>query len=66
VYTSLGVSGTYHDLRGEKVSYERMVFGNIREKNVKDIWKNQSYIAFRRSFCEGDLAPTCQKCPKIW
>ena len=66
VYTNLRVSGTYYDLQGKKVSYERMVFGNIQEKDVKDIWKEKSYSAFRRSFCKGELAPTCQKCPKIW
>jgi MoaA/NifB/PqqE/SkfB family radical SAM enzyme len=66
VYTNLRVSGTYHDLQGKKVSYERMVFGNIREKDVKDIWKEKSYGTFRRSFCRGELAPSCQKCPKIW
>ncbi len=66
VYTSLGVSGTYYDLQGEKVSYQRMVFGNIQEKDVRDIWKEKFYSAFRRSFCKGELAPTCQKCPKIW
>jgi MoaA/NifB/PqqE/SkfB family radical SAM enzyme len=66
VYTNLRFSGTYYDLQGKKVSYQRMVFGNIHEKNVKDIWKEKSYRAFRRSFCKGELAPTCQKCPKIW
>jgi MoaA/NifB/PqqE/SkfB family radical SAM enzyme len=66
VYTNLRVSGTYYDLQGEKVTYERMVFGNIHEKDVKDIWKEKSYSAFRRSFCKGKLVPTCQKCPKIW
>jgi MoaA/NifB/PqqE/SkfB family radical SAM enzyme len=66
VYTNLRVSGTYYDLKGKRVSYERMVFGNIHEKDVKDIWKENSYSAFRRSFCKKELAPTCQKCPKIW
>ena len=66
VYTNLRVSGMYYDLQGQKVSYERMVFGNIKEKEVKDIWKEKSYDAFRRSFCKGQLPPTCQKCPKIW
>ena len=66
VYTNLRVSGTYYDLQGKKVSYERMVFGNIHDKDVKDIWKEKSYSAFRRSFCKGELASTCQKCPKIW
>jgi len=66
VYTNLRVSGTYYDLQGKKVSYERMVFGNIKDKDVKDIWKERSYEAFRRSFCKRELAPTCQKCPKIW
>jgi len=66
VYTNLRVSGTYYDLQGEKVSYERMVFGNIREKDVKDIWNEKSYRAFRGSFRKGEIAPACQKCPKIW
>jgi MoaA/NifB/PqqE/SkfB family radical SAM enzyme len=66
VYTNLRVSGTYYDLQGKTVSYERMVFGNIRERDVKDIWKEKSYEVFRRSFCKRELAPTCQKCPKIW
>jgi MoaA/NifB/PqqE/SkfB family radical SAM enzyme len=65
VYTNLRVSGTYYDMRGKKVSCQRMVFGNIREKDVKDIWKEKSYKAFRRSFFKGELAPTCQKCRKI-
>jgi len=66
VYTNLGVSGSYYDVRGKKVGFQRMVFGNIREKDVKDIWKEKSYKAFRRSFFRGELAPTCQNCPKIW
>jgi len=66
VYTNLRVSGTYYDLQGREVSYERMVFGNIKEKDVRDIWKEKPYDAFRRSFCKGELAATCQKCPKIW
>jgi MoaA/NifB/PqqE/SkfB family radical SAM enzyme len=66
VYKNLRVSGTYYDLQGKKASYDRMIFGNIHEKDVKDIWKEKSYRAFRRSFCKGELSPTCQKCPKTW
>ncbi|MGE5840975.1 MAG: SPASM domain-containing protein, partial [Deltaproteobacteria bacterium] len=66
VYTNLRVSGTYYDLQGRKVDYNRMVFGNIQERDVRDIWKEAAYKAFRRSFCEGGLVPPCQKCPKIW
>jgi MoaA/NifB/PqqE/SkfB family radical SAM enzyme len=66
VYTNLRVSGTYYDLQGKKVSYQRMIFGDIHEKGVKDIWKGKSYSAFRRSFCKGELASVCQQCPKIW
>jgi MoaA/NifB/PqqE/SkfB family radical SAM enzyme len=65
VYTNLRVSGTYYDLQGKQANYQRMVFGNIKEKDVKDIWKEKSYSTFRRSFYKGDLAPTCQKCSKI-
>ena len=66
VYRSLRVSGTYYDLQGERVNCERRVFGNIHEKDVKDIWRQESYKAFRRSFREGKIDPACQKCPKIW
>jgi MoaA/NifB/PqqE/SkfB family radical SAM enzyme len=66
VYTNLRVSGTYYDLQGKKVSYERMAFGNIHSKDVKDIWKERSYTTFRRSFFKGELASACRKCPKIW
>jgi radical SAM protein with 4Fe4S-binding SPASM domain len=66
VYTSLGVSGTYYNMQGKKVSCERMVFGNIREKKIKEIWNEKSYSAFRSSFRKGEFAPTCQKCPKLW
>jgi hypothetical protein len=66
VYTNLRVSGAYYDLHGKKGTYQRMVFGNFHEKQVKDIWKGKSYDAFRRSFFKGELAPTCQKCPKMW
>jgi len=66
MYRNLRVSGTFYDLRGSKVSCARMVFGNIHEKNVMDIWRGESYKAFRRSFRKGQLASTCQECPKIW
>ena len=65
VYTNLQVSGTYYDLQGKKVSYHRMVFGNIQETDVNEIWKQKSYRAFRRSFRKKELAPICQSCPKI-
>jgi MoaA/NifB/PqqE/SkfB family radical SAM enzyme len=66
VYANLRVSGMYYDLQGKEVNYQRMVFGNIHEKDVKHIWKEKSYKDFRRSFCKGELAFMCQKCPKIW
>ena len=66
VYTNLRVSGAYYDVQGNEIKCERMVFGNIGEKKLKDIWKEESYSSFRRSFLEGKLAPTCRRCPKIW
>lgn len=66
VYRSLRVSGIYYDVQGERVNCDRMVFGNIHDKDVKDIWKQESYKVFRRSFREGKIDPVCQKCPKIF
>jgi MoaA/NifB/PqqE/SkfB family radical SAM enzyme len=44
--------------------YQPLIFGNIRERSLEDIWKSKSYRAFRRSHRSGDLEGPCQKCLK--
>ena len=65
VYTNLEVPGACYMPRGEKRQYERMVFGNIREKSLKAIWKEEAYLAFRRSFSESAFSPICLGCTKL-
>jgi MoaA/NifB/PqqE/SkfB family radical SAM enzyme len=45
--------------------YERMVFGNIAERSLDDIWADEAYTAFRRSFRDDTLRFSCVHCPKL-
>ena len=65
VYTNLQVSGASYMPSGGKREYERMVFGNIQERPLKAIWRAKGYSAFRHSFQNEALSPTCLACPKL-
>lgn len=47
------------DLTGE------VVFGNVFQESVFEIWKSESFIKFRNSFMEGHPDKFCQKCFKV-
>ena len=65
VYTNLSVSGAFHYRHGNRLPYERVVFGNVKDDPLPVIWKKKDYVAFRRSFRDGKLAGACRGCPKI-
>jgi MoaA/NifB/PqqE/SkfB family radical SAM enzyme len=65
VYTNLEAHRASYFLAGEKRLYERMIFGNIKERSVNQIWRQKAYRAFRRSFRAGQLAAPCRGCPKL-
>jgi MoaA/NifB/PqqE/SkfB family radical SAM enzyme len=65
VYSNMQVPGACYMPQGEKRQYERMVFGNIREKSLKTIWMEKGYAAFRNTFQKGELFPHCVGCPKL-
>ena len=65
VYTNLQVPEASYLWYGKKESYQRMVFGNIREEPLSVIWKKKAYADFRRSFDGSRLAAPCRSCPKL-
>jgi MoaA/NifB/PqqE/SkfB family radical SAM enzyme len=65
VYTNLQVHHVSYVLAGEKRAYERLVFGNIDEQSLKEVWRQRAYRAFRRSFHTGQLPAPCRGCLKF-
>jgi MoaA/NifB/PqqE/SkfB family radical SAM enzyme len=65
VYTNMQVPGACYMPQREKRQYERMVFGNIREKSLRTIWQEKGYAAFRNSFHKRALSASCVGCPKL-
>ena len=64
VFTNLDVSASKYLSAGKATPYRRWVFGNIRERSLRRIWREKTYRAFRRSFSGGNLWPPCRHCPK--
>jgi MoaA/NifB/PqqE/SkfB family radical SAM enzyme len=66
VFANLPVSQASFIAGGAKRPYQRLIFGNVGEQPLKDIWREPAYAAFRRSFHTGQLAAICRDCPKIY
>jgi len=52
------------DPRGNVIGcgfYGDWVMGNVRERHLRDIWKNDSHKRFLRHFAKGDM-PLCKHC----
>jgi MoaA/NifB/PqqE/SkfB family radical SAM enzyme len=65
VFTNLQIPGEEYLYQGQKKRYERMIFGNINQERLTDIWRKENYRRFRRSFATGTLASSCRSCPKM-
>ncbi len=65
VFTNLMIPGGKFLRQGKEKPYERLVFGNINQEPLRDIWRKKDYSRFRRSFNKGNLAPPCRGCPKL-
>lgn len=44
--------------------YQPMIFGNIHDRPLEDIWETKAYQGFRRSHRAGHLIGACQTCLK--
>lgn len=65
VFTNLLIPGGRYLRQGQEHPYERLVFGNINQDSLKDIWRKKNYKMFRGSFSRGTLSPSCAGCPKF-
>jgi MoaA/NifB/PqqE/SkfB family radical SAM enzyme len=65
VFTNLLIPGGRYLRQGQERPYERLVFGNINQESLKDIWRKKNYRLFRRSFSRGSLLPSCEGCAKF-
>jgi MoaA/NifB/PqqE/SkfB family radical SAM enzyme len=64
VYTNLPVTSPSGITEQMGRSYQPLIFGNIRERSLEDIWKSKAYRTFRRSHHSGLLEAPCQGCLK--
>ncbi|MBN2438980.1 MAG: SPASM domain-containing protein [Deltaproteobacteria bacterium] len=44
--------------------YQPLIFGNIHDRPLEDIWRSKDYRAFRRSHHSGNLPAPCRGCLK--
>ena len=65
VFTNSQLSDSSCFIHNENGPYEGMSFGNIKEQSIKEIWRKEEYVVFRRSFLTGNLAPPCRGCMKL-
>ncbi|MGO0121689.1 radical SAM protein [Desulfothermobacter acidiphilus] len=52
--------------QGEKVTYEPLILGDLRQSSWEEIWSSPLYQSFRASFRQKELFPPCRECPKLW
>jgi radical SAM protein with 4Fe4S-binding SPASM domain len=47
---------------GKKLMHPKVIFGNINEEDLFDIWNSKEFKKFRRDLREGKLPHYCQNC----
>jgi hypothetical protein len=47
---------------GYALNDRAVVFGNVREASLLDIWQRPQVKEFRRRVLEGDFPPECEGC----
>jgi MoaA/NifB/PqqE/SkfB family radical SAM enzyme len=66
VFTNLPVTRATFLVHKESREYVRLIFGDLQEQTLPDIWRQKDYIRFRRSFSTGRLPAFCRECPKLY
>jgi len=59
VFMALGVPGP----AGRNIA--PLIFGNVRDSALAEIWDSEPYRAFRESFASRQFFPQCRICPKL-
>lgn len=65
VFTNLPVTDVNYQAAGDTLTYHPLIFGNVNDHSIGDIWRQKDYAAFRRSFDSGNLARPCRTCRKL-
>lgn len=43
---------------------DNLIFGNILQENIWNIWQKENYANFRQNLCTGNIPGNCLSCPK--
>jgi len=64
VYTNLPVSSPSKVVERTAKPYPPLIFGNVHERSLEEIWKSKAYSGFRNSHRGGRLEAPCRGCLK--
>lgn len=64
VFTGIPASKASYIVKGENRPLQRLVFGNLNEQSLIDIWQSKAYRMFRNSIINQQPAESCRDCPK--
>lgn len=65
VFTNLPLKPDTHPAPMFVEKYHRIVFGNIADDPVPQIWRRKTYSKFRKSFLQANPPAICTTCPKL-
>jgi len=66
VFTNLPISQeTQICFNGDR-RYRHLIFGNVGDAPIGDIWQGRAYRDFRKSFYGKQLQSICKECPKLF
>ena len=66
VFLNLPVSQKVYLYRDGERQYQRLIFGNINDALIGDIWRKKAYRDFREAFYKNQLPGICKGCPKLY
>jgi MoaA/NifB/PqqE/SkfB family radical SAM enzyme len=66
VFTNLPISGEVSAYHNGEQRYRRLIFGNISDASIGQIWRGRGYRDFRKAFYGGSLPRSCQGCPNLF
>jgi len=66
VFSNLPVFEKNNQAFDSSGKYQRMVFGNINDDPISEIWRQKAYAKFRKSFYYYNPPEPCKACPKLF
>jgi MoaA/NifB/PqqE/SkfB family radical SAM enzyme len=65
VFTNLSATGVSHYYHGGQYPLQPLIWGNVRDHSLQEIWRQPAYVGFRASFQRGSPLLPCQHCLKL-